>query len=158
MSCCSKGYCDFKFPDGPPLLDNSVTNLQAKYQFLPYGTLLQKGEVVRLWMESGKTKTVMIEDKIPLEVLAKGFRPKAPMEAKMASEDSTSFSVDVQTLPWQLIAFDSGFDLDEMMHWKTHPLYNPSSEPVLMVYRQLPQPKSPLKTWWLGLLYKIRNI
>lgn len=144
MSCCSKGYCDFKFPEGPPLVDNSVQNLAAEYQFLPYGTLLELGAVVRIWMESGKTKTVIIEHKIPLEVLPEGFEP--------LSDDFK------KPIPWQLVAMDSGFDYDDMMNWAEHPLRNPNMPPVLLVYGHPIEPKPTLKERWLSLLYKIRNL
>lgn len=144
MSCCSKGYCDFKFPEGPPLVDNSIQNLNATYQFLPYGSLLQEGEVVRIWMESGKTKTVILEQKLSLEVLAYGFRVL----------DDT-FEKD---LPWQLIAFDSGLDYEDMMHWGTHPLFNAQMLPVVMVYQHPIEPKPTLKDHWLSFLYKMRNL
>lgn len=157
MSCCSKGYCDFKFPDGPPLLDNSVENLQATYQFLPYGSLLKEGEVVRIWLQSGKTQTVIIEEKIPLEVLDYGFRPLAALEAK--PDEFGHYQVpQARHFPWQLIAFDSGFDFEDMMRWRTHPLCNPQQPPVLMVYRHPAKAKFSLKAWWLRLLYKIRNV
>lgn len=144
MSCCSKGYCNFKFPEGPPLVDNSIQNLNATYQFLPYGSLIKEGEVVRIWMESGKTKTVIVERKLPLEVLDEGFR--------VMDEEYR------QALPWQLIAFDSGLDYEEMMHWQTHPLFNAQMPPVVMVYQHPIEPKLTLKEHWLNFLYKMRNL
>ncbi|MBO1922928.1 hypothetical protein [Thiomicrorhabdus sp. 6S3-12] len=142
MSCCSGGYCQFKFPEGPPIVDDPVSNLQAKYQFLPYGTLLQQGEVVRIWMESGKTKTVVIDRKIPLQVL--------PGELKPTASD--------EVIPWQLVAHDSGVDYEELINWYRHPLHNPSETPVLMVYGHLVEKKLTLKERWLSFLYKMRNL
>lgn len=149
MSCCSKGYCNFSFPEGPPIVDNSVTNLNAQYQFLPYGTLLEKGEVVRIWMESGKTATVILEDKIPLQVTEQGIA--------LAPEYQNG-SLDGNELPWQLIAFDSGFAYEDLMQWHKHPLFNPESKPVLMVYRHPIEVKPSLKMRLYQLLYKIRNL
>ena len=145
MSCCSKGYCNFKFPDGPPLLDNSVTNLKAQYQFLPYGTLLQEGEVVRIWMESGATKNVIIEHKINLSFAAGEILPVGDFAR-------------LTPLPWQLIALDSGIEYQEMLNWPNHPLFNPESPPMLLVYRHPIEVKPSLKMRWLSLLYKIRNL
>lgn len=144
MSCCSKGYCDFKFPEGPPLVDNSVKNLAAEFQFLPYGTLLKEGDVVRIWMESGKTKTVIIDYKLPLIYLNNGFElPK------------TEFN---RPVPWQLVALDSGFEYEDMMQWQSHPLCNPQMPPVLLVYHHPIEPKKTLKDHWLSFLYKLRNL
>ena len=142
MSCCSGSYCQFSFPEGPPLVDNAVTNLNATYQFLPYGTLLQEGEFVRIWMESGKLKTVVIDEKIVLDITDAG--PVARDGGKM--------------LPWQLIALDSGFDYEDLMSWKTHPLYNPNEASVVLVYKHPIDVKPSWKARWLGLLYKFRNL
>ncbi len=141
MSCCSGGYCKFKFPEGAPILDNPVTNLNAVYQFLPYGTLLKEGEMVRIWMESGKFKTVLLEEKIELEFTAQG---------PVATEG--------ELLPWQLIALDSGFDYEDLMHWQSHPLYNPNETSVVVKYNHPIEVKPSWKSRWLGLLYKIRNL
>ncbi|QCU89646.1 hypothetical protein [Thiomicrorhabdus sediminis] len=143
MSCCSGGYCQFTFPEGPPLLDNPVTNLNARYLFLPYGTLLQKGETVRIWLESGQAKTVLLEDKIELQFTENG--PNAVEE------------VDFQ-LPWQLIAFDSGMDYDDLMHWSKHDLFNPEETSVVVVFNHPIEVKPTLKQRWLQFLYKMRNL
>lgn len=144
MSCCSKGYCNFKFPDGPPILDYSVTSLSAEYQFLPYGTLLEQGETVRIWMENGKTKTVFIEEKIPLEITEQG--PQA-----FLAEQQRAF-------PWQIIAFDSGFAYEDLMDWKNNPLYAPNEPAVLLKYNHPIEVKPSLKMIFLKWLYKIRNL
>lgn len=144
MSCCSKGYCNFSFPDGPPLVDYSVANLNAEYQFLPYGTLLEEGETVRIWMESGKAKAVLLEQKIPLEITDEGPVPS-----------DASFS---RTLPWQLISFDSGFEYEDLMNWKEHPLYAPDEQAVLLKYNHPIEVKPSLKMIFLKWLYKIRNL
>lgn len=144
MSCCSGGYCQFKFPEGAPLVDNAVSNLEATYQFLPYGTLLQKGETVRIWMESGKAKTVLIEDKIQLQISDHG--PKA-----INPEEQQSF-------PWQIIALDSGFSYEDLMDWKHHPLYSPEENAVLLKFNHPIEVKPSLKMIWLKWLYKIRNL
>jgi hypothetical protein len=144
MSCCSKGYCNFNFPDGPPLVDYSVSNLNAEYQFLPYGSLLQKGETVRIWMENGQTKTVLVEDKIPLEITASGPEP-------VLSEGKRDY-------PWQIIAFDSGFSYEDLMGWQHHPLNNPGEQAVLMKYNHPIEVKPTLKMIFLKWLYKIRNL
>lgn len=151
MSCCSLGYCQFKFPEGPPLMDNAVANLNAKYQFLPYGTLLQEGEAVRIWMESGKTKTVVLEAKIPLLFDATG-----PKIAEVLSKQQQALIAD--PIPWQLIAFDSGLTYEDLMGWPQHPLYNPSETAVLVIYNHPIEVKPSLKMRWLQLLYKIRNL
>ena len=142
MSCCSGGYCQFKFPEGAPLLDNPVTSLNATYQFLPYGTLLQEGEFVRIWMESGKLKTVVIDEKIPLNMTVNGPQAQGNHRA----------------LPWQLIALDSGFDYEDLMQWQSHPLYNPHETSVVLKYKHPIDVKPSLKARWLGLLYKFRNL
>jgi len=152
MSCCSKGYCTFKFPDGPPLLDNSVQSLNAPYQFLPYGSLLSEGEIVRIWMESGQTKTVIIEQKIP--VVYDAGKPMLSLEGALQDQPkgcSTPFS-------WQLVAFDSGFSLEDIESWPRHELYNPGSPPMLMVYGHPLEDKPTLKERWLRFLYKMRNL
>lgn len=144
MSCCSKGYCNFKFPEGPPLVDYSVSNLNAEYQFLPYGTLLENGETVRIWMENGNTKKVLIEDKIPLEFTASG--PVAQQEGQR------------RVFPWQLIALDSGFTHEDLMDWLQHPLYTPHEQAVLLKYNHPIEVKPSLKMILLKWLYKIRNL
>lgn len=142
MSCCSGGFCKFKFPEGAPLLDNSVSSLNATYQFLPYGTLLQEGEFVRIWMESGKLKTVVIDEKIPLEFTHQGPRARGSD----------------RVLPWQLIALDSGFDYDDIMDWANHALYNPTETSYVLVYKHPIDVKPSFKARWLGFLYKLRNL
>lgn len=144
MSCCSKGYCNFSFPEGPPLVDYSVANLNAEYQFLPYGTLLQEGETVRIWMENGQTKTVLLQEKIPLAITDEGPQPL-----------DENFS---RPLPWQLIAFDSGFALEDILGWKSHPLYAPAEQAVLLKYNHPIEVKPTLKMILLKWLYKIRNL
>ncbi|GKT12455.1 MAG: hypothetical protein ISEC1_P1433 [Thiomicrorhabdus sp.] len=142
MSGCSKGYCKFKFKEGAPLLDNSVTSLNANYLFLPYGSLLEEGEVVRIWIESGAVKTVILEEKIPLEITDSG--PK--------TFDGRA------DLPWQLIALDSGIEYEELMHWKQHPLYNPDETSYLLKFNHPIEVKPSLKMWFLNIIYKLRNL
>ena len=145
MSCCSgKGYCNFKFPDGPPLTDYPVVNLQANYLFLPYGTLLEEGEIIRIWTENGETETVLLAEKIPLTVSPNGLEP--------LKANADSF------LPWQLIALDSGMELSEIMDWYQHPLYNPETQTVVLKFRHQDKPKRTFKQIWLSLLYKMRNL
>lgn len=144
MSCCPGGYCKFNFPDGPPLIDNAVSNLNAQYQFLPYGTLLEQGETVRIWMENGQAKTVFIEEKIPLEFLDSG---------PVALNSSQN-----RTFPWQLIAFDSGFEYADLVGWKQHDLYSPTETAVLLKYNHPIEVKPSLKMVLLKWLYKIRNL
>ena len=144
MACCSKGYCNFNFPEGPPLVDYSVANLSAEYQFLPYGTLLEKGETVRIWMENGQTKTVLIEDKIPLV-----FEDTGP-KARFPEQD--------RAYPWQLIAYDCGFAYEDLMAWQDHPLYKPEEPTVLLKYNHPIEVKPSLKMRFLKWLYKIRNL
>ena len=75
MSCCSGSkFCKFNFPEGAPIVDNSVDSLQAKYLFLPYGTLLEAGELVRIWTENGNTKSVLVEKKNCSSSNANGFK------------------------------------------------------------------------------------
>lgn len=141
MSCCSGGYCQFKFPEGPPLVDNPVMSLNANYQFLPYGTLLEEGEVVRIWMESGKAKPVILEQKIPLTFNSSGPVPE----------------YGEQNYPWQLVALDSGIAYEDLMGWVNHPLYNPNEKAVLLKYRHPIEVKPSLKMLFLKWLYKLRN-
>lgn len=142
MSCCSKGYCQFNFPEGPPLTDNAVTTLSANYLFLPYGTLLEKGEVIRIWLENGQFKVVMLEEKWPVQVLPGALRLK----------HSEAF------VPWQLVAMDSGMTYEEMMGWYGHPLHNPNTEAVVLKFKHPVEEKVTLKMRLLKWLYKIRTL
>lgn len=142
MSCCSGRYCQFEFPEGPPLTDYPVSDLSANYLFLPYGTLLAEEEIIRIWTESGKTETVILEQKIPLDI-----REEGPV-AKVGEP----------FLPWQLIALDSGMELDTIENWLNHPLYNPDAEAVVLKFRHPIVARPSLKSRWLQLLYKIRNL
>ena len=142
MSCCGKGFCNFQFADGAPLTDYSVTNLNAQYLFLPYGTLLQKDEIVRIWMESGKAKEVAIEAKWPIAFDQQG--------AHAVGRD--------RELPWQLVAMDTGFELDDILDWPNHDLANPNEQPVVLEFRHPIEVKPSLKMRLLQLLYKIRNL
>ncbi|MGC9385547.1 MAG: hypothetical protein ACP5D0_01260 [Hydrogenovibrio sp.] len=142
MSCCSANYCQFQFPEGPPLTDYAVTNLNARYLFLPYGTLLEEGEVIRIWMESGDTKTVLLEAKIPLQILPTGPSSDLP---------------DV-FLPWQLIALDSGLSEDDIQKWYFHPLHNPDAQAVVLKFKHPLETKVTWKMRWLQWLYKIRTL
>jgi len=142
MSCCSGRYCQFQFPEGPSLTDYPVTQLSANYLFLPYGTLLEEEEVIRIWTESGKTETVILGQKIPLTIL-----PGGPV-----AKQGEPF------LPWQLIALDSGMELETIENWISHPLHNPDAEAVVLKFRHPIVIKTSLKVWWLKCLYKIRNL
>lgn len=142
MSCCSRGYCKFEFEEGPPLVDNSVTNLNAVYQFLPYGTILEEGELVRIWMESGQSKVVTLVEKIPLVFTATGPEAKSGQAV----------------LPWQLIALDSGIAYEDLMNWEHHPLYNPEEVSMLLKFHHPVVIKPSFKMWFLKLLYKIRTL
>ncbi|WFE68127.1 hypothetical protein P8S54_07835 [Thiomicrospira sp. R3] len=142
MSCCGKGFCTFRFPDGPPLTDYSVSNLNAHYLFLPYGTLLKSGEVVRIWMESGQTKEVIVDEKWLITFDQQG--------AHAAQRD--------KELPWQLVAMDTGFEYEDIMDWPNHDLFNPQAQPVVLEFRHPIEVKLGLKMRLLQLLYKIRNL
>lgn len=144
MSCCSGGYCKFTFPEGPPLVDNAVTTLNAQYQFLPYGTLLEEGETVRIWMESGEAKTVFLESKVLLDITTSGPEP-------------TGTYAD-EVFPWQLIAMDSGIAYEELMGWRNHPLFNPEEQAVLLRFNHPIEVKPSLKMTFLKWLYKLRNL
>lgn len=144
MSCCSGGYCKFTFPEGPPLVDNSVTTLNAQYQFLPYGTLLEEGETVRIWMESGEAKTVLLESKVLLDIAMNGPEP-------------TGVYTD-EVFPWQLVAMDSGIAYEELMGWRNHPLFNPEEQAVLLRFNHPIEVKPSLKMMFLKWLYKLRNL
>ncbi|WP_245595672.1 hypothetical protein [Hydrogenovibrio kuenenii] len=123
-------------------MDVPVSNLQAKYLFLPYGTLLSKGETVRIWMENGKTRVVLIEEKIKL--LFSGDGP-TPLEYD-------------RVLPWELIAFDSGIEIGELMHWQDHPLYNPDTTSVVLVFSQIIEVPKTFKDVLRSWLYRIRTL
>lgn len=142
MSCCSGGYCKFTFPDGPPLLDNPVTSLNAQYLFLPYGTLLKAGEVVRIWMESGKAKPVFIDEKIALEFTPQGIKTDGA----------------ARPLPWQLIALDSGYEYESLLDWYHHPLCNPNEQAVVLVFKHPIEVKPSLKMVLYKWLYKLRTL
>ena len=142
MSCCGKGFCTFTFPEGPPLTDYSVSNLNAQYLFLPYGTLLAAGELVRIWMESGQAKEVIVEAKWMI-----GFDSQG---AHAVGRD--------KELPWQLVAIDTGFEYEDIMGWPEHDLYNPSAQPVVLEFRHPIEVKPSIKMRLLELLYKIRNL
>jgi len=144
MSCCSGGYCQFNFPEGPPLVDNAVSNLDATYQFLPYGTLLKAGETVRIWMQNGKAKPVLLEEKIELVITDDG--------PQVVGENHQ------QDLPWQLIALDSGFSYEDLMDWKNHPLYSPDEPAVVLRFNHPIEVKPTLKMMMLKWLYKFRNL
>lgn len=143
MSCCgSSGYCKFEFPVGPPLTDNSVTSLKASYLFLPYGTLLERGELIRIWTENGETETVLIEEKYPIEVLPAGPEVLGDKEA----------------LPWQLIALDSGIEYEDLMDWYRHPLHNPNEPTVVLKFKHPKKSKKSIKQILHAWLYKLRNL
>jgi len=144
MSCCSGSYCQFSFPEGPPLVDNAVTNLNATYQFLPYGTLLEPGETVRIWMENGQAKPVFLEEKIVLTFTENGPVPVGDSHYK--------------DYPWQIIAFDSGFAYEDLMGWKNHPLYSENETAVLLHFNHPIEVKPTLKMIWLKWLYKLRTL
>ncbi len=143
MSCCAgNSRCKFEFPDGNPLVDNSVDSLKAKYLFLPYGTLLKEGEMVRIWTENGKTKSVLIAEKIPVDVTPTGL--KVP--------NDTSF------IPWQLVAIDSILELEELENWYFHPLHNPSEPTVVLKFKHPTKNKKNWKEIFETWLYKMRNL
>jgi len=143
MSCCgSSSYCNFEFPVGPPLTDNSVTSLNATYLFLPYGTLLAKGELIRIWTENGKTQEVLLEEKYAIDVLPAGPEVEG----------------DKFPLPWQLIALDSGMEYDDLMDWYHHPLHQADQPTAVLKFRHPPKPKKSIKQILHAWLYKLRNL
>jgi hypothetical protein len=146
MSCCGKQYCQFEFPPGPPLTDAPVASLEARYLFLPYGTLLAEGEVVRIWTEAGKTKSVVLEHKWPLNE-----RNGQLVLADDGQKEGAS-------VPWQLVAMDTGMEEGELRNWPQHPLHNPDTQPVILVFNHPITPKPSLKMRWLGFLYWLRNL
>ncbi len=154
MSCCSGGRCKFQFEEGPPLLDNAVTTLTAKYLFLPYGTLLEPEEVVRIWKESGESRAVILEEKIPLVITESG--PK--VAERPENEANFVRSDEEEEIPWQLVALDSGIAYEELMNWQNHPLYNPDETAVLLKFNHPIEVKPTLKMRLLQMLYKIRNL
>lgn len=142
MSCCSSGYCQFEFPEGPPLADYPVASIDAKYLFLPYGTLLETGEIIRIWTESGKTQTVLVDEKIPIQVTSSG----------LIAENETG------RLPWGVIALDSGVEVEELLDWYHHPLFNPNEPSVVLKFKHPEKKKGGLKTVLKRWLYKIRTL
>lgn len=142
MSCCSSGYCNFNFPEGPPLTDLPVANLQAKYLFLPYGTLLSKGEVIRIWMENGQTRVVSIKEKIPVV-----FSDAGPL-----TEDYEG------VMPWELVAYDSGMEAEDLLLWHHHELYNPNETSIVLEFEQLEVPERTIMQILRAWLYKIRTL
>lgn len=149
MSCCGRQFCQFEFPPGPALVDAPVANLEARYLFLPYGTLLAEGEVVRIWTEGGKTKSVVLEHKWPLQAV----NGQLAMDQALIGRETAGDSV-----PWQLVAMDSGMEESELRHWPQHPLHNPETQPVILVFNHPITPKPSLKMRWLGFLYWLRNL
>jgi len=141
MSCCGNDRCKFEFPSGNPLVDNSVDSLSSKYLFLPYGTLLSEGELVRIWTENGETKSVLIEKKIPISVTPTGLKIEAEGEF----------------IPWQLVAMDSNLPQEELENWYFHPLHNPAEPTVVLKFKH-PENHRTFKTILLSWLYKIRNL
>jgi hypothetical protein len=129
-------------------LDNPVSSLNAQYLFLPYGTLLQAGEVVRIWMESGKAKLVFIDEKIPLDFTAQGIKVDSDPHSRYASKP----------MPWQLIALDSGYEYESLLDWYHHPLYNPNEQAVVLVFKHPIEVKPSLKMWLYKWLYKLRTL
>lgn len=145
MSCCgSQSYCTFHFPEGPPLTDHPVSSLEASYLFLPYGTLLKQGDLVRIWTENGQTRSVIIQEKTFLEPSSNGLIPISTQTERY--------------LPWQLIALDSNLPMDDILHWPQHPLYNPETQSVVLKFKHPTQAKRSLKQTWLKWLYKIRTL
>ncbi|WP_235585273.1 hypothetical protein [Thiomicrospira sp. XS5] len=109
---------------------------------MPYGTLLQEGEVVRIWMESGQTQTVMLESKILLEI--------GPSGPKSQEEDVF--------LPWQLIALDSGMEEEDIRKWYFHPLHNPEAQAMVLKFKHPLKTKPTLKMRLMQWLYKLRTL
>lgn len=143
MSCCSSGYCNFNFPEGPPLTDVAVASLEAKYLFLPYGTLLSEGEVIRIWTENGQTRVVSVRRKVSVT-----FDEVTGIDL-MSGEDF---------LPLELVALDSGLEVETLVNWMHHPLYNPEAQPVILAFQQLEEPNKSLKQILLSWLYKMRTL
>lgn len=139
---CSPRLNNFQFPDGAPLTDNPVTNLNAQYLFLPYGTLLSKGEIIRIWLENGKTKEVLIADKWQLDY----------------SQGAVVALGRDEPLPWQLVALDTGFELFDILNWPTHDLANPLSPPVVLEFKHPLELKPSWKMLFWQFVYKIRNL
>jgi len=146
VSCCGGGcgigVRQFHLPEGPPVTEMPVTTLEAKYLFELYGSELEVGEIIRIWMPNGETKTVELEAKYSIEVFPAGPEVKG---GKVS-------------LPWQLIAIDSGIDYEELMDWYHHPLYQSNRLPVVLQFKHPVVAQPSLKMRWLSFLYKMRNL
>jgi len=142
MSCCGGDFCNFKFPEGPPLLDVPVAHLKAKYLFLPYGSLLEEGEKVRIWMENGQTETVFIGDKWLVDFSV--FPPRIEAEASPS---------------WAQVALDSGLEEKVLINWaRNNPLYNPHAPSCVMRFEHIVKPQLTLWARWQRFLYWVRNL
>jgi hypothetical protein len=142
MSCCNRGTCRPTFDEGPPVVDFPVSSLEAKYLFMPYGTDFQVGDIVRIWLENGRTKTVTVQTKWPIEIL-----PAGPEVLGNKFE-----------LPWQLIALDSQIEYEELMDWYHHPSHDPSAQVVVLEFKHPLVIVPSLKMRWMEWLYRIRNL
>ena len=141
MSCCGNQYCQFEFPPGPPLLDLPVSHLKARYLFLPYGTLLQEGEVARIWTEGGQTAPVRIAHKWPVD-----FSQLPPR-------------IQADTPPtWAQVALDSGQEEETLIHWAAHPLHNPDAPACVVAFEHLLPPPPSWKERFHRWLYRLRNL
>jgi len=141
MSCCGGNFCNFEFPPGPPLLDLPVAHLKARYLFLPYGTLLEEGEKVRIWMENGRTETVFIGDKWPVD-----FSTNPPRIVAEAPPD------------WAQVALDSGQAEEDLLGWAFHPLHNPQAPACVVRFEHVAVQQPSLRERLYALLYRIRNL
>ncbi|WP_294949339.1 hypothetical protein [Sulfurivirga sp.] len=141
MSCCGGDFCQFEFPPGPPLLDVPVSHLGAKYLFLPYGSLLEVGEKVRIWMENGRTETVFVGDKWPVDFSS--TPPRILAEAPPT---------------WEQVALDSGLEPDTLLHWRDNPLFNPQAPACVMRFEHIAVPRPTLWQRWQRLLARVRNL
>ena len=141
MGCCGGGHCDFQFPPGPPLVEEPVAHLNARWLFMPRGTRFQTGDMVRLWMQNGKTRTVFVAEVMPVDY--NRYPPRI---------------IGAQSPTWAQVALDSDQDEQSLIQWRDHPLFDPGYPPCVLGFDHFVAEEPTLWTRWKRLLYTLRNL
>ncbi len=141
MSCCGGSVGRYEFPPGPPLVEEPVAHLEARWLFMPFGTQFRQGDMVRLWMPNGRTRTVFVAAVMPVDY--SGYPPRI---------------VGKRPPTWAQVAHDSDRDEVDLIDWMRHPLHDPDQPPRVLAFEQIVVRERTLWARWRNLLARIRSL
>lgn len=118
-----------------------MAHLEARWLFMPVGTRFEAGDMVRLWMPNGKTRTVFVA-----EVMAVDYSGVPPR------------IIGTHPPSWEQVARDSDRAEDELIGWRHAPLFDPAQPPCVLAFDHFVAQELSLWARWKRFLYRVRNL